>query len=104
MFLEIYGNTKVRSKTWEYVCSKAKNLINAVIVNMQCMYEYIYDKTKLTIILSFLQVTNVDYLKKMYPSFNLSNLKYRERDQLESIFKVFFYHASRYLVYPGVFL
>uniref|UniRef100_A0A0B7AGC5 Dynein assembly factor 3, axonemal n=1 Tax=Arion vulgaris TaxID=1028688 RepID=A0A0B7AGC5_9EUPU len=61
LFLEIYGNSLVRQQSSEYVENMAHELIK--------------------------MVTDFDYMKKKIPMFDLSQLKYKERDFLESILK-----------------
>ncbi|EDV29563.1 uncharacterized protein TRIADDRAFT_52076 [Trichoplax adhaerens] len=61
LFLEIFGNTLIRSQTEEYLCRKADDFIK--------------------------MVTNFNYLNQCLGFLDLSNLKFAERDQLEAIFK-----------------
>ncbi|CAG5131124.1 unnamed protein product, partial [Candidula unifasciata] len=61
LFLEIYGNSLVRQQSSHYVETMAHELIK--------------------------MVTDFDYMDKKLPLFDLSNLKYKERDFLESILK-----------------
>ncbi|XP_060072383.1 dynein axonemal assembly factor 3-like isoform X1 [Ylistrum balloti] len=62
LFLELFGNLLVRKQSCEYVEKMATEFIK--------------------------MVTDFDYLEKKLPIFDLSQLKYKERDFLESIFKV----------------
>ena len=61
MFIELYGNTMLRSQVLEYVRMKSNDLIKCV--------------------------TDDDYLKQCLPRLDISSLKYKERDFLEGIFK-----------------
>ncbi|XP_064406954.1 dynein axonemal assembly factor 3-like [Halichondria panicea] len=61
LFLELYGNTLVRPATADYLREKASQLIK--------------------------MVTDEEYLKQCVPILDISLLKYKERDFLESIFK-----------------
>lgn len=60
MFMELYGNTLLRPATAKYLTSCARQLLN--------------------------MVTNNDYAREVMPFFNLE-MKYRERDYLENLFK-----------------
>ena len=60
-FMELYGNVLLRPATKKYLTRVSKCLLNVV--------------------------TNTNYNKKILPSIYLDNLKYKERDQLEVIFK-----------------
>lgn len=60
MFMELYGNTLLRPATAKYFTSCARQLLN--------------------------MVTNKDYANEVMPFLNL-DLKYRERDYLENLFK-----------------
>ncbi|OWF47948.1 dynein assembly factor 3, axonemal-like [Mizuhopecten yessoensis] len=61
LFLELFGNILVRKQSCEYVEKMATEFIK--------------------------MVTDFEYLEKKLPIFDLSQLKYKERDFLESIFK-----------------
>ncbi|XP_033751780.1 dynein assembly factor 3, axonemal-like [Pecten maximus] len=61
LFLELFGNILVRKQTSEYLEKMSTEFIK--------------------------MVTDFDYLEKKLPIFDLSQLKYKERDFLESIFK-----------------
>ncbi|KAJ8026548.1 Dynein assembly factor 3, axonemal [Holothuria leucospilota] len=61
MFLEIFGNLLVREQTRDYIASRATNCIK--------------------------MVTDLDYLNEKFPLFDLSALKFKERDHLEAVFK-----------------
>ncbi|XP_022107212.1 dynein assembly factor 3, axonemal-like isoform X2 [Acanthaster planci] len=61
LFLEVFGNSLVRRQTRDYIVSKANDFIR--------------------------MVTDLDYLARELPAFDLSLLKFKERDQLEAIFK-----------------
>ncbi|XP_038079414.1 dynein assembly factor 3, axonemal-like [Patiria miniata] len=61
LFLEVFGNSLVRQQTRDYIVSKAKDFIR--------------------------MVTDSDYLAQRLPAFDFSLLKFKERDQLEAIFK-----------------
>uniref|UniRef100_A0A8C4Q253 Dynein axonemal assembly factor 3 n=1 Tax=Eptatretus burgeri TaxID=7764 RepID=A0A8C4Q253_EPTBU len=61
MFLELFGNTLIRSSTVSYLSETANFLIRAV--------------------------TDPEFLRLMLPCFNITALKFKERDQLEAIFK-----------------
>lgn len=60
-FMELYGNTLIRPATKKYLTTVSKRLLNVV--------------------------TNINYGKEILPSICLNSLKYKERDQLEIIFK-----------------
>ncbi|XP_046331215.2 dynein axonemal assembly factor 3-like [Haliotis rufescens] len=62
LFLELYGNILIREQTMQYVQKKATEFIK--------------------------MVTDVDYLEEKLPVFDLSQLKFKERDFLEGIFKL----------------
>ncbi|XP_067664901.1 dynein axonemal assembly factor 3-like [Haliotis asinina] len=62
LFLELYGNVLIREQTMQYVQNKAKEFIK--------------------------MVTDCDYLDEKLPLFDLSQLKFKERDFLEGIFKL----------------
>jgi len=64
MFIELYGNSMLRSQALEYVRMKSKELIRCV--------------------------TDDDYLKQHLPQLDISSLKFKEKDFLEGIFK--FWH------------
>ncbi|XP_071801348.1 dynein axonemal assembly factor 3-like [Asterias amurensis] len=61
LLLEILGNTLIRQQTRDYIVNKANDYIR--------------------------MVTDFDYLSQRLPMFDLSALKFKERDQLEAIFK-----------------
>ncbi|XP_015773182.1 PREDICTED: dynein assembly factor 3, axonemal-like [Acropora digitifera] len=61
LFLELFGNSLVRPQTSEYLQQKSSDFIRFI--------------------------TDLDYLEASLPVFNFSQLKFKERDQLESIFK-----------------
>lgn len=61
LFLELFGNSLVRPQASEYLQQKSSEFIR--------------------------MVTDSDYLEAHLPVFNFSQLKFKERDQLESIFK-----------------
>lgn len=61
IFMDIYGNSLLRPATYCYMISKSEHLIK--------------------------MITDYDFAKKTVPFFNLSTLKYKERDLLECIFK-----------------
>ncbi|XP_006814135.1 dynein axonemal assembly factor 3-like [Saccoglossus kowalevskii] len=61
LFLEIYGNSLIRSHSSQYIVNKANEFIK--------------------------YVTDLDYMKEMMPIFDISALKFKERDQLEAIYK-----------------
>ncbi|XP_069132201.1 dynein axonemal assembly factor 3-like isoform X2 [Argopecten irradians] len=61
LFLELFGNVLVRKQSCEYLEKMSTEFIK--------------------------MVTDFDYLEKKLPIFDLSQLKYKERDFLESIFK-----------------
>ena len=61
MFLELFGNSMLRSVTREYLVQSSSNLIEVV--------------------------TEPTFAKENFPYFDFTNLKFKERDQLESIFK-----------------
>ncbi|XP_046390858.1 dynein axonemal assembly factor 3 [Ischnura elegans] len=61
LFLEVYGNTIIRPTSYNYIIQKAHQLIH--------------------------MVTDFDYLAARMPIINIENLKYKERDALETIFK-----------------
>jgi len=61
MFLEVFGNSLVRKITLDHITQKANEMIR--------------------------WITDSDHLAKVNPVWNFSLLKYKERDQLESIFK-----------------
>lgn len=60
-FLELYGNSLLRPATKKYLNKVSKRLLNFV--------------------------TNNDYAEKILPNVSIQNLKYKEKDQLEVIFK-----------------
>uniref|UniRef100_A0A2C9LU46 Dynein assembly factor 3, axonemal n=1 Tax=Biomphalaria glabrata TaxID=6526 RepID=A0A2C9LU46_BIOGL len=62
LFLELYGNSLVRQQSSQYVQRMADELIR--------------------------MVTDFDYMKKKLPFLDLTQLKYKERDFLESILKL----------------
>ncbi|XP_055899898.1 dynein axonemal assembly factor 3-like [Biomphalaria glabrata] len=62
LFLELYGNSLVRQQSSQYVQRMVDELIR--------------------------MVTDFDYMKKKLPFLDLTQLKYKERDFLESIFKL----------------
>lgn len=59
LFLDLYGNTLIRSTSIGYIESKAKHLIKCV--------------------------TDLEFNKQMQPIFELSHLKFVERDHVESV-------------------
>ncbi|KAK7099397.1 dynein axonemal assembly factor 3-like [Littorina saxatilis] len=61
LFLELYGNTLVRKQTADYVSKMSTEFIK--------------------------MVTDSDYLEKKLPCLDLAQLKFKERDFLEGIFK-----------------
>ncbi|KAL9978714.1 hypothetical protein ACROYT_G016264 [Oculina patagonica] len=61
LFLELFGNSLVRPQASEYLQQKSTDFIR--------------------------MITDPDYLEACLPVFNFSQLKFKERDQLESIFK-----------------
>ncbi|PFX30585.1 Dynein assembly factor 3, axonemal [Stylophora pistillata] len=61
LFLELFGNSLVRPQASDYLQQKSSEFIK--------------------------MVTDSDYLEAHLPVFNFSQLKFKERDQLESIFK-----------------
>lgn len=61
LFLELFGNSLVRPQASDYLQQKSSEFIK--------------------------MVTDSDYLEAHFPVFNFSQLKFKERDQLESIFK-----------------
>lgn len=61
LFLELFGNSLVRPQASDYLQQKSSEFIK--------------------------MVTDSDYLEARLPVFNFSQLKFKERDQLESIFK-----------------
>lgn len=61
LFLELYGNILVRKQSEEYIAKMASEWIK--------------------------MVTDFDYLQKKLPNIDLSQLKFKERDFLEAIFK-----------------
>ncbi|XP_071818838.1 dynein axonemal assembly factor 3-like isoform X2 [Apostichopus japonicus] len=60
-FLEIFGNSLIREQTNNYIANMATQFIK--------------------------MVTDLDYLADVFPLFDLSALKFKERDHLEAIFK-----------------
>jgi len=66
LFVELYGNTMLRSQALDYVRMKSNELIRCV--------------------------TDDDYLKQHLPQLDISLLKFKEKDFLEGIFK--FWHNS----------
>ncbi|XP_068707855.1 dynein axonemal assembly factor 3-like isoform X2 [Montipora foliosa] len=61
LFLELFGNSLVRPQTNEYLQQKSNKFIRFI--------------------------TDLDYLEASLPVFDFSHLKFKERDQLECIFK-----------------
>ena len=61
MFLELFGNSLIRSDTRNYLAKNANTFIE--------------------------MVTEPSFAKENFPFFDFSNLKFKERDQLEAIFK-----------------
>ncbi|XP_018423768.1 PREDICTED: dynein assembly factor 3, axonemal [Nanorana parkeri] len=61
MFLELFGNSLIRSKTATYLQEKCRMFINCV--------------------------TNPEYQQSVLPQLNISSIKFKERDELEYIFK-----------------
>ncbi|KAK3727505.1 hypothetical protein QZH41_018379, partial [Actinostola sp. cb2023] len=61
LFLELFGNSLIRPQTSEYLQSKCNDYIR--------------------------MVTDFDYLETQLPCINMSQLKFKERDMLEGIFK-----------------
>lgn len=61
LFMEVYGNTLIRPKTSTYIYKKSFQLVHCV--------------------------TDPSFLSYRLPMINLSLLKYKERDQLETIFR-----------------
>jgi len=62
LFLEIFGNSLVRSQTASFIQAMSTQFVK--------------------------MVTDFDYLNQQLPLFNLDQLKYKERDMLEGIFKL----------------
>lgn len=71
LFMDIYANTHLRISSMGYIDSKANHLIKCV--------------------------TDSEFNEKMQPIFNLTNLKYIERDCLENIFSFWRENGSNYL-------
>uniref|UniRef100_H2YJB7 Dynein axonemal assembly factor 3 n=1 Tax=Ciona savignyi TaxID=51511 RepID=H2YJB7_CIOSA len=61
LFAELYGNSMIRQQTVQYLQEKANLFIE--------------------------MITDLDYFDERMPSIDLSQLKYKERDYLEGIFK-----------------
>ncbi|KAL1131534.1 hypothetical protein AAG570_011151 [Ranatra chinensis] len=61
LWMELYGNTLLRHSSYEYLVNKSVQLIH--------------------------MVTDIKFLARRMPTFNLSQLKYREKDILENIFR-----------------
>ncbi|XP_055519434.1 dynein axonemal assembly factor 3-like isoform X2 [Leucoraja erinacea] len=61
LLLELFGNSLIRSQTATYLQERANDFIR--------------------------YVTDLDYLEKKLPMVDMSGLKFKERDQLEAIFK-----------------
>ncbi|KAG8434111.1 hypothetical protein GDO86_012473 [Hymenochirus boettgeri] len=61
LFLELFGNSLIRNKTFTYLQEKCELFIQFV--------------------------TDPDYQQSIIPSLNLSSIKFKERDELEAIFK-----------------
>ncbi|XP_071955043.1 dynein axonemal assembly factor 3-like [Antedon mediterranea] len=61
LFLEVFGNSLIRQQTNEYIIEKSNLLIK--------------------------MVTDLDFLASSFPALDISALKFKERDQLEAIFK-----------------
>lgn len=60
LFMDIYGNALMRPSSLQYLIGKSKSFLNLV--------------------------TDDEYLQRIVPMFDISNLKYRERDGLENAF------------------
>lgn len=60
LFMDIYGNSMMRASSHQYLVGKSKTLLNVL--------------------------TDNEYLQRTAPIFDISNLKYRERDGLENAF------------------
>ncbi|XP_071446407.1 dynein axonemal assembly factor 3 [Hetaerina americana] len=71
LFLEVFGNTVLRSTSYNYVTQKAHQLIH--------------------------MITDVDFMAKRMPIINVDHLKYKERDVLETIFKFWISSKSNHL-------
>ncbi|XP_033102374.1 dynein assembly factor 3, axonemal-like [Anneissia japonica] len=61
LFLEVFGNSLVRQQTSDYIIEKANLFIK--------------------------MVTDPDFLASSFPELDMSSLKFKERDQLEAVFK-----------------
>ncbi|XP_070532829.1 dynein axonemal assembly factor 3-like [Ptychodera flava] len=61
LFLEVYGNSLIRSHSNQFIMDQSNEFIKCV--------------------------TDLDYMKDHMPIFEMSSLKFKERDQLEAIFK-----------------
>jgi dynein assembly factor 3 len=72
LFLELYGNSLIRQQTFEYLQAKCDQFIKFV--------------------------TNLDYMAQKFKLLDLSQLKFKERDTLESIFK--FWRNSDHTTFP----
>lgn len=70
MFMDIYGNSLLRPTSYTYLCSKANHFIETI--------------------------TDYDYANRTMPIFDLSNLKFSERDGLENIFE-FWRHKKEHI-------
>lgn len=69
LFMDVYGNSVMRASSYGYMWSKANHFLKCI--------------------------TDVDYGKQMQPIFNINQLKYSERDQLETIIE-FWRHKPNY--------
>ncbi|KAM4704364.1 dynein axonemal assembly factor 3 [Rhinophrynus dorsalis] len=72
IFLELFGNSLIRSKTATYLQERCELFIH--------------------------YVTDPDFQQSTIPSLNLSSIKFKERDALESIFK--FWRTSEHSLFP----
>ncbi|XP_065844488.1 dynein axonemal assembly factor 3-like isoform X2 [Oscarella lobularis] len=61
LFLELYGNLLIRQQVADYVKAKSDQFIRLI--------------------------TDLDYMKRVFPLLDLSQLKFKERDVLEGVFK-----------------
>eukprot|EP01135_Chromosphaera_perkinsii_P000565 Nk52_evm27s123 gene=Nk52_evmTU27s123 len=69
LMLELFGNSLIRTPTYEYLIKAADGLIKCV--------------------------TNEEYLKRRMPFVDLKDLKYREKDELENVLKFWQYKKSK---------
>lgn len=61
LFMDIYGNTLLRSSSYNYLTAKSRSLLKAI--------------------------TDNDYMRKLTPMISIEQMKYRERDGLENSFE-----------------